>query len=112
MHLERYEVLPTPDTPHSTSKVLYRIMRIERSDHNRRELKNFSQRNIKQIPGELHSISIVYNKALKSLNHMPHPKVYRDMKRPSNQIPGRSQKGCVHTALHQYPPSALQKLFI
>ena len=47
VHLERYEVLPTPGTSHSISKVLHRTRRIDRVVQNLRELKNSSQRNIK-----------------------------------------------------------------
>ena len=70
-HLERYEVLPTPGMSHSTSKVLHRTRRIERLVNNLRELKKqqLFLKEHKTNPGEFHSISRVYNKDLKSLNH-------------------------------------------
>ena len=62
-HLERYEILPTPGTYYSTSKVLHHTRKLERL------VKKLLPRNIQQIPGEFHCIIRIYNKALKSLNH-------------------------------------------
>ena len=39
---------------------------------------------------------------------MPHPKVYGDMKRPSNLIPGHNKKSYVQAA-HQHPPICTAK---
>jgi len=52
--------VPLPQLPKSPTA--------ERTVQKLRELKNSSRRNIEQNPGEFHSISRAYNKALKSLN--------------------------------------------
>ena len=110
-HLERYEVLPTPGTFHST-KVLHHTRRIERLVQNLR-VEKLLTRSVKQIPGEFHGISRVYNKALKSLNHSASSKSVRRHEKAFKSNPWTySRKLCSYCSSSASPTCTAEEIHL